>query len=632
MSKNIGKQLMNRKVLRVISSYFVKNYKKNIDHKAVQLILFLSAVEKKRLEDFLEIIAPALDMIVANKLVISEEDVLVAYHSLSKMEVPSRINNCSKNNSRERGLAKVPLRRVKKEKKLSDLLDYLLDSGSVKGSPAREDVNVELEEVKEETRAGSLEDVHVNNGEKSSKDKVASVSEGVSDYVIKKNRRDFQSEMETGVSARPHVSLSETRTKLRSISVKLIHSPKRISFSESYEIFQQLFLDRYRRIGKILRERGFSNIVSSNDLGNAGERHIILLVYEKRLVKNGKAGMIVGEDEYGFVSVYVPLQGELKSKFDRLLLDSVIAVKFTRKSGNFIIAEDIIFPEPPRPKVRNRAPEPLKVAFVSDIHIGSKLFLDKYFENFIKFLNGNVEDPTLRGISKDISAVVIVGDLVDGIGVYPNQQDELRVTDIYKQFDILREYLDKIRSDIEIIAIPGNHDPAGKFIPQPPIPDEFLGELLDKSNFHMFGNPALISIEGVNILLYHGQGLEDIASDLNISIKKPTIMMVEEIRHRHILPMWGKEPIIPLEYDPLVIDNIPDIYVTGHLHMVDARITKISGTLLINSSTFQGLTSWQKKLGIKPTPGIVPIVDLHSYDVHFVKCDDVSCSLLNGSK
>ena len=631
MSKNIGKQLTNRKVLRMISSYFVKNYKKNIDYKAVQLILFLSAIEKKRLEDFLDLISPTLDMIVTNKLVIDEEDVLAAYHSLNKIEISDKKNNGSKNNSREKGLAKASLRKIKKEKKLSDLLDYLLESSSIVESPANEDVKVGFEEIKEENKIDTVRGDLDNNGEDETESETELVIEEFPNNVFDKGKPDSQSEIAMGVSTTPHVAFSEASFGSRSISVKLIHSPKRISFSESYEVFQQLFLDRYRRIGRILKERGLSNIVSSNDLGNAGERHIILLVYEKRLVKNGKAGMIVGEDEYGFVNVYVPLQGDLKNKFDRLLLDSVIAIKFTKKSGNFIIAEDIIFPEPPRPKVRNRTPEPLKVAFVSDLHIGSKLFLDNYFENFIRFLNGNIENPALKTISKDISALVIVGDLVDGIGVYPNQQDELSITDIYKQFDILRSYLDRVRDNIEIIAIPGNHDPAGKFIPQPPIPNEFLGELLDKPNFHMFGNPALVSIEGVNILLYHGQGLEDIASDLNISIEKPTIMMVEEIRHRHILPMWGEEPIIPLEYDPLVIDEIPDIYVTGHLHMVDARITKISGTLLINSSTFQGLTSWQRKLGIKPTPGIVPIVDLHSYDVHFVKCDDVSCTLLNGS-
>lgn len=247
----------------------------------------------------------------------------------------------------------------------------------------------------------------------------------------------------------------------------------------------------------------------------------------------------------------------------------------------------------------------------------------------MRFINGEIDRPDAKKLSKDIRALVLVGDLVDGIGVYPNQQEELEIVDIYDQFDLLNSFLNNIRENIEIIAIPGNHDPAGKFIPQPPIPSEFLGNLGDKPNFHMYGNPALVEIEGVKILLYHGQGLEDIASDLNISIKKPTIMMVEEMRHRHILPMWGKEPMIPLDYDPLVIDDIPDIYVTGHLHMVDARITKVSGTLLINSSTFQGLTSWQKKLGISPTPGIVPIVDLSSYNVDFIKCDEFDCVHIN---
>jgi DNA polymerase II small subunit len=35
--------------------------------------------------------------------------------------------------------------------------------------------------------------------------------------------------------------------------------------------------------------------------------------------------------------------------------------------------------------------------------------------------------------------------------------------------------------------------------------------------------------------------------------------------------------------------------------------------IAVNSGTFQEMTSYTKRLGVKPTPGIVPIVDLKEH-------------------
>ena len=77
----------------------------------------------------------------------------------------------------------------------------------------------------------------------------------------------------------------------------------------------------------------------------------------------------------------------------------------------------------------------MAIAFTSDIHVGSKLFLEKQFVKFIEWLNGNVD--TRKDIAEKIKYLVISGDLVDGIGVYPNQDKELSISDIYKQYSVL---------------------------------------------------------------------------------------------------------------------------------------------------------------------------------------------------
>jgi DNA polymerase II small subunit len=63
----------------------------------------------------------------------------------------------------------------------------------------------------------------------------------------------------------------------------------------------------------------------------------------------------------------------------------------------------------------------------------------------------------------------------------------------------------------------------------------------------------------------------------------------------------------------LVIDTVPDVFHAGHVHVIGS--SEYRGTLLVNSGTWQGQTSFQMNMGLEPTPGILPIVDLSSLEV-----------------
>jgi DNA polymerase II small subunit len=63
----------------------------------------------------------------------------------------------------------------------------------------------------------------------------------------------------------------------------------------------------------------------------------------------------------------------------------------------------------------------------------------------------------------------------------------------------------------------------------------------------------------------------------------------------------------------LVIDTIPDIMHSGHVHAFD--VSSYRGTLLVNSGTWQAQTSFQANMGLEPTPSIIPIVDLSTLRV-----------------
>ena len=78
--------------------------------------------------------------------------------------------------------------------------------------------------------------------------------------------------------------------------------------------------------------------------------------------------------------------------------------------------------------------------------------------------------------------------------------------------------------------------------------------------------------------------------------------------------MFGsRTPIAPEVEDHLVIEDVPDIFHAGHVHSVGA--TTYKSTLIINSGTWQAQTDIRQILGITPSPGVVPIVNLATLDI-----------------
>ena len=71
------------------------------------------------------------------------------------------------------------------------------------------------------------------------------------------------------------------------------------------------------------------------------------------------------------------------------------------------------------------------------------------------------------------------------------------------------------------------------------------------------------------------------------------------------------QPLSPEPEDRLVIQEIPDIFVTGHVH--GHHIENYKGVNLVHSSTWQDQTDYQRMLGFQPKPCILTIVNLHTH-------------------
>ena len=250
---------------------------------------------------------------------------------------------------------------------------------------------------------------------------------------------------------------------------------------------------------------------------------------------------------------------------------------------------------------------------MSDVHIGSLTFLEDAFQRFIDWINCEFGSEEQRRIAEDVKYLVIGGDIVDGIGVYPNQDKELAIKDITEQYNEAARLLGNIRSDIKIIIAPGNHDASRVAEPQPAVPEEYAKALYELDNVEFISNPGVVSLDGINVLIYHGRSFDDLVMAVKeFTHERNDLLMEELLKKRHLAPIYGERTPLASELeDYLVIDEVPDIFHTGHVHINTYR--KFKGIHLINSGTFQTQTEFQKIYNIEPTPAEVPVIHKGKY-------------------
>jgi DNA polymerase II small subunit len=227
------------------------------------------------------------------------------------------------------------------------------------------------------------------------------------------------------------------------------------------------FNDRYTKLKKIIQENPeFKKITDlKNTKTNIENLTSIGIVNSINNTKNGHR-IIEIEDPTGTGTVLVLKDLEdLYESSMTLVKDEVIGVSGS-SNGTLIRADDIVHPGIQRRIVDKKMD--FSIVFISDVHIGSKMFDEKAFNRFIKWINGNYGDEKQQDLANDVKYLVIGGDLVDGIGVYPNQEKELKIKDIYEQYEEAARLLGDV-TDIPIILSPGNHDATRLAEPQPAI-------------------------------------------------------------------------------------------------------------------------------------------------------------------
>ena len=408
--------------------------------------------------------------------------------------------------------------------------------------------------------------------------------------------------------------------------VKILSAPAFPQKKVEVRDFVNHFRSRYDSIKSILEKRDFDNLSSIRKIGDDRESYtIIACVLSKRFTKNKNLFLEV-EDPTGKTIVLINHnKKEVFEKARELLEDDIVAFS-VNGSREMLFANEIIFPETALEE-RRYGDKEAYVAFISDFHAGSKMFLEKNLLRFVRWVNGEEGDNKQKEIAKKVKYIFIVGDVIDGVNHMPGQRKYLDIFTSVGQYKKVEEILKLVRKDVQMIMCPGQHDSVWVGEPQPLISERWAEGLHKMENLHLVSNPAMIEIDsGFKVLMYHGASINQFIEEIpEIRTKyghnRPTRVVKEMLKRRHLAPIHGLMDYIPCENgDPLVIKEVPDIVATGDQHK--AEVSVHNNILLVASSCFQSVTPFEERVGNNPDPCKVPIFNLKTREIKILDFSD----------
>lgn len=374
----------------------------------------------------------------------------------------------------------------------------------------------------------------------------------------------------------------------------------------SIENFTGYFRDRYRTLRRIIMgnlEMGSPTKIKDAALVEKDVK-VIGMVMETRKTKNGHMGVTI-EDDTG--ELYVLLHKDSDLSKEVILKDEVVGFSGKVKGGSkadgkepMMLAGAMHRPPLPVNRPQRRSEEDVEVVCMSDIHAGSSHFLHDAWDNFTDWISSDE--------AAGVRYIIVAGDMVDGIGVYPNQEDELEILDIYKQYEDLARLMSPIPARIRVLMQPGNHDAVRFAEPQPALDPKFRGAF--GPNYTFIGNPCHFSIGGVEVLSYHGRSIDDLVGSIpGITYNDPVPPMKEMLKRRLLATSYGgKAPLAAESHDHMLINPVPDILVTGHVHRT--AVYRERCMTLINASAWQSQTPFQAMHNFHPDPAKVVVTNL----------------------
>jgi DNA polymerase II small subunit len=454
---------------------------------------------------------------------------------------------------------------------------------------------------------------------------------------LEKSRADFEKGKNKEVYAKflhyletPRIPKEET-TQEKS-RVKVVFSYEEDSKERDIQDFVHHLNSRYQTMERLLRQRQeMQNIMSISRIANKKDReHVSLvgMVIDKQRTKNNNLIFML-EDHSGFIKVLVNKnKPELFNLANDIVLDETIGVVGVN-GDKIVFANNIVWPEIPVQRELKKSSDEVYALFLSDLHVGSNNFLEEDFNKFIKWVNMGLGNEKQKRIAEKVKYIFIAGDLIDGCGVYPGQEEELVIKDVKEQYDKCADLLKQIPNHINLIICPGNHDAVRIEEPQPALYKDFAKSIYELPNVTSVSNPSLVNIQssedfpGFDVLMYHGFSFDYFIANVDGLRNKggydrADIVMKFLLKRRHLAPSHESNLHIPdINKDPLVVGRVPDFLITGHIHKsIAANYRNIT---LVCGSCWQSKTAFQEKVGHNPEPSRVPIVNLKTRDIKILR-------------
>ena len=307
----------------------------------------------------------------------------------------------------------------------------------------------------------------------------------------------------------------------------------------SIEDIADLFKNRYEKIKKIFREQsGFRETGTIRDITNERKKlgykkrryNIIGIVEDFKRTKSG-GKLVTLEDPTGTMRIFIRKEDPASAT---LMVDDVIGVigNFDKNSEDMFWCDEVYYADilMNHQNQGGKDYDPISIAFISDLHMGSKYFLEDTWNKMVKWIN---EDK----LAKNIKYLVLSGDCVDGAGVYPGQERNLSIPNVYDQYEYCARKLDELPDHITPVILPGNHDAVRPAEPQPVLESAIQKKF--NSAVHI-GNPCRVNLSGINVLSYHGKGMDDMIPRLEgVTYDTSVEVMKHMLKKRHLAPMWG---------------------------------------------------------------------------------------------
>ena len=301
----------------------------------------------------------------------------------------------------------------------------------------------------------------------------------------KKEREDRRNEQEHSSPEIVGVLDGTTRCEPR-FRVKLYVDPDDLYPVNWERERANILLNRLDKLGELIKGKGHVVPVEySRALRSSEEKDILGLVFQ---VETTSAGRLIVrlEDQENSVDVYVPPEKELMKKVGLIAGDSVVALRVVSRKERLIL-RDVYFPG----GVPTHIPCNLNILVVPDP-----------WKNPIPSID-------------NVDAVVLLGNIVN----------------VYATHDIKAAYrrMDEIivGYEVPVFVVPGPLDAVRLVPPRPPLEEDLFPNASQSDNVHLLGSPALLRVNGVDVLLqdahYWERARSPIFSVFRLLLSQPNI-------------------------------------------------------------------------------------------------------------